>query len=90
MRRVHVIVRGVVQGVGFRWATRRQATGLGLGGSVRNRADGTVEIVAEGPPDAVDRLLAWARRGPPGAVVENVQVNEGEATGEYDGFGIRH
>jgi acylphosphatase len=90
MRRVHVIVRGVVQGVGFRWATRRQAAGLGLAGYVRNRAGGAVEIIAEGSLEAVDRLLAWARHGPPGAVVEQVEVTEGEATGEFDGFGIRH
>ena len=70
--------------------TRRRGDGLGLGGYVRNRPDGTVEIVAEGSAEAVDRLLASAKHGPPGAVVEDVQVIEGEPTGEFDGFGIRH
>ena len=67
---------------GSAWTTPREAARLGLRGYVRNLPDGTVEIVAEGPLDAVDRLIAWARHGPPGAVVAEVQVTDGEATGE--------
>jgi acylphosphatase len=88
--RVHMIVRGMVQGVGFRWATEREATKLGVRGYVRNLPNGDVEIVAEGRRDAVDRLIAWAKYGPSGSRVEDVVVTEQDATGEFGDFGIRH
>jgi acylphosphatase len=64
---------GRVQGVGFRWWTRRIATDLNLRGSVRNRSDGTVEVRARGPVDAVERLADDLRCGPRGAGVARVQ-----------------
>ena len=87
-QRVHVIVRGVVQGVGFRMTAQRQASHLGLQGYVRNLPDGTVEIVAEGPANAIDRLLAWASHGPPGAVVDDISVEKGAAIGEFGAFSV--
>jgi acylphosphatase len=90
MKRVRMIVRGDVQGVGFRWATERQAVRFGVGGYVRNLPTGAVEIVAEGDAAAVDRLVAWATHGPPAARVEGVDVRDEDPTGEFDGFGIRH
>jgi acylphosphatase len=72
---VHVIVRGRVQGVGFRESCRRRAVGLGLAGSVRNLADGTVEAVFEGPSDAVDLAVDWCRRGPPQAAVTSIEAS---------------
>jgi acylphosphatase len=89
-KRVHITVRGVVQGVGFRMYTQQEAERLGLRGYIRNRPDGAVEIVAEGVADAVDRLIAWANQGPPAAVVEDVEVVDEAATGEFHNFGIRH
>jgi acylphosphatase len=89
-RRCRLIVRGVVQGVGFRWATEREAGRLGVRGYVRNLPSGAVEIVAEGRPEAVDRLIAWAKHGPPGARVEKVDMTDEDATGEFSDFGIRH
>jgi acylphosphatase len=71
-----VIVRGTVQGVGFRYSARQAARRLGLTGWVRNRADGAVELEAEGPAAAVDELLAWLSSGPPGASVESMDVVE--------------
>jgi len=73
------LVRGRVQGVGFRWWTRRVATQLGLRGTVRNRLDGSVEVRAEGPRDSVDRLREVLRQGPPGARV--TAVEEFDVTG---------
>ncbi|MBI3154875.1 MAG: acylphosphatase [Burkholderiales bacterium] len=80
----HLLIRGRVQGVGYRWAMAEQAQQLGLSGWVRNRRDGTVEAVAAGPPDALMHLLRWARRGPPAARVSEVLATP--ATGEFVGF----
>ncbi len=75
MARKHVMVHGVVQGVFFRKATQETARRLGLKGWVRNRADGgRVELVAEGPPEAVEALLTWCHQGPPAARVERVEA----------------
>ena len=72
----HLTISGRVQGVGFRYSVSEEAERLGVTGWVRNRRDGTVEAVIEGAPDAVEAVLAWARRGPRGASVTEVQVTE--------------
>jgi acylphosphatase len=87
--RCRIIVRGYVQGVSFRWYTRREASALGLDGWVRNLADGSVEIVAEGERAVLAELIAWAREGPSGAEVGDLAVEYSNATGEYSGFTIR-
>jgi acylphosphatase len=89
MKRVQLIVRGVVQGVGFRWSTEREAARLGVRGFVRNLPSDAVEIVAEGDAAAVERLIAWAKHGPPSAVVEDLEVRDEAPTGEFREFGIR-
>ena len=81
-------VTGMVQGVNFRWFTQHRATELGLAGWVKNCADGSVEIVAEGDQEALERLLDVARTGPPSAVVENVDAQWSAATGEFHRFEI--
>lgn len=70
------LVRGRVQGVGFRWFVWREAERLGLGGFARNLRDGTVEVVSQGPDDALDRLEQALRRGPSGAVVDAVEQRD--------------
>jgi acylphosphatase len=87
MRR-RVVVHGRVQGVFFRDSTRRLALERGVSGWVRNTWEGTVEAVFEGPPDGVERLVEFARRGPPGAVVERVEVFEEDEEG-ITGFAVR-
>jgi acylphosphatase len=82
-----VIVRGRVQGVGFRFSTVREAEGHGITGWVRNRQDGTVEAVVQGPRDAVARMLEWIERGPDGARVDAIEVTDTD--GEFTGFGSR-
>ena len=72
--RAHVIVRGKVQGVWFRVFTRDEAQVRGVSGWVRNRPDGSVEMVAQGDRPAVEALIAWCRQGPPRARVEQVAV----------------
>ena len=69
-----LVIRGLVQGVGFRYSLQREALRLGLVGWVRNRRDGTVEAVVCGPESAVHSMVAWAHRGPPAARVESVDV----------------
>lgn len=70
--RVRLRIRGRVQGVWFRGATRRRAGELGLRGWARNLADGSVEVLAQGPPDAVEALVAWCAVGPDAARVDRV------------------
>jgi acylphosphatase len=80
----HLIVRGRVQGVGFREYLRREAERLNVKGWVRNRDDGTVEAMLHGSPEDVAKILNWTRRGPPGARVTATQVND--ASGEFERF----
>jgi acylphosphatase len=84
--RVHLRIYGQVQGVFFRASTESEARRLGVTGWVRNRPDGSVEAVAEGPKADLENLLAWCRHGPPRAQVDRVEVEWGEATGEFSGF----
>jgi acylphosphatase len=86
MRR-RVVIHGHVQGVFFRDSTRRLAERHGVAGWARNNRDGTVEAVFEGEPDAVERLVAFAREGPRGAAVERVDVFDEEPEG-MTGFSI--
>ena len=79
-----LIVRGRVQGVGFRQSMCTAASRIGVTGWVRNLRDGTVEAIVQGTPEDVSRMLAWAERGPPGAHVASVDVSE--AIGEFDRF----
>ncbi len=75
MQRVTIIVHGRVQGVFYRDSTMRKARELGLTGTVRNLPDGNVQIVAQGPATALERLIRWAREGPPAAVVSELETN---------------
>src|SRR5215210_6974601 len=86
--RLDATVRGHVQGVGFRWFVVRRASEYGLAGWVANQPDGSVRCVAEGPPEAVDRIEAILRRGPIGAIVDAVQAVRMPATGTFQGFTI--
>jgi len=84
--RAHVFVNGMVQGVFFRYETRRLAIRSGVCGWVRNLFDGRVEAVFEGEKEDVERLVEFCRRGPPGARVENVEVLWEDYKGEFEGF----
>jgi acylphosphatase len=87
--RVRALVRGIVQGVGYRAATRREATRLGLSGWVRNLPDGRVELEAEGPDAQVAALIAWCSRGPAGAMVDGVDSQAIPTRDDEHGFGVR-
>ena len=83
----HLHIFGLVQGVGFRYHFAEQAQFLGITGWVRNRRGGSVEAMIEGAPEAVEAMLAWARRGPAAASVERVDVNAAE--GRFASFELR-
>lgn len=93
LERLEVVVHGRVQGVGYRWFARERAAGLGLDGWVRNRADGSVEVYAQGDPRALTSFQAELEAGPPGAVVDRLEVHRGPADGSSAappvGFEIR-
>jgi acylphosphatase len=80
-------IHGRVQGVGYRYSMMEQAEQLGLTGWVRNRRDGTVEAVVVGDDEAIAKIIEWARQGPPGASISNVQVSD--TSGSYSGFELR-
>ena len=86
--RARVTVSGHVHGVGFRYAVLARARSLQVGGWVRNREDGTVEAVFEGDEERVESMVDWCRRGPGGAVVEDVSVEWEDPVGEAE-FDVR-
>lgn len=87
--RFRAIVRGRVQGVSFRYYTLEMARELGVLGFVRNRWDGTVEIVAEGQEASARRLVTWLHTGPRWARVEDVDVTWEDPIGEFKQFEVR-
>ena len=89
IRRLEVIVHGRVQGVNFRYFTLRRADELGLVGYVRNRWDGTVEVVAEGEEGKLKRLLEYLRVGPRAAWVREVEVRWSTPGGQFTRFEVR-
>lgn len=89
MRRVHVVVDGSVQGVGYRYTMRMVARDAGVTGWVRNRRDGTVEAEVEGTDGQVDEVLAWMAEGPPGSSVTSARVTELDATASESSFEVR-
>ncbi len=87
-RAIRAVLAGNVQGVGFREATRRRAAKLSVKGWVRNAGDGTVFVHAEGPPAALEGLVSFLRKGPPGAAVADVSVEDVRVEG-HEQFAIR-
>ena len=89
-KRLHAIIRGHVQGVGFRHNTRMTARRLNINGWVRNNPDGTVEVVAEGLADAFDEFEDFLRSGPRAARVQSIDIDWESPTGEFDRFKVRY
>jgi acylphosphatase len=81
----HFRISGRVQGVGYRAGFAARAAALQLSGWVRNRADGSVEAMVSGAPDAIAAITEWARRGPPGSEVRDLLIDEAELAQAHAG-----
>jgi acylphosphatase len=90
VKRLHVVIEGRVQGVGFRHSTTRKARSLKLKGWVKNRSDGKVEAAFEGDEEALSTMLDWCRKGPTFASVSNVEADWEEGVQQFDSFQVRH
>ena len=88
--RLHLIVKGIVQGVFFRSFTKRKAASLNLKGYVKNLDSGHVEILAEGQKENLQQLLSWSWQGSPGSRVEDIDVKWEEYKGEFDSFDVAY
>lgn len=90
MKHLHLIIHGNVQGVGFRWSTMREAQKLRLVGWVKNKSDGTVEVVAEGEEGALNKLKEWCEKGAFMTYVERISSKlEDVEKIEFEGFDIK-
>jgi acylphosphatase len=85
----HLVIRGLVQGVGFRWFVQREASARGLTGYTRNLLTGEVEVLAEGERLLLEQLVALVRTGPRSAHVSHVEITWGSASGRHAQFEIR-
>ena len=90
LKRVHILISGDVQGIGFRFSTIQVARDLKLTGWVRNNPESTVEIIAEGEEESLENLIAWAKEGPKPAKVANVKIDWQKPTGDFDSFDVRY
>jgi acylphosphatase len=86
--RVRLVIEGRVQGVWFRESTRQEAERLGVRGWVRNRREGTVEVLVEGPEENVRKLVGWCHHGPPSARVGRVYETTEMFQGEFASFDV--
>lgn len=85
---VRIVIHGQVQGVFYRHSAKQLAEGLGIVGWIRNNPDGSVEAVACGPKDKLVEFIAWCKKGPPFAKIEDVEVEWSEVGEHYGGFEI--
>ncbi|NPA52540.1 MAG: acylphosphatase [Aquificae bacterium] len=87
---LHAVISGKVQNVGFRYFTKEVAENLGLKGYVRNLPDQTVEVVAEGKEETLERFLEELKKGPPLAKVTNIEYKLVDKEGGFSNFEIRY
>jgi acylphosphatase len=90
LARLHAVVHGRVQGVSFRYYTQKRANELNLSGYVRNKWDGTVEVVAEGRRGDLEEILSFLHEGPRSAFVTQVAIEWAAPSGDFHGFGVRY
>ena len=89
MPRKRLVIRGIVQGVGYRMSAHREGSRLGLKGWVRNRRDTSVEAIVEGDDATIERFVAWCKKGPPSSRVDSVDVEDDPSTESFASLEIR-
>jgi len=89
-QRIHIIIKGRVQGVFFRAQAKRQAQIFNITGWIKNNPDGSVELIAEGEEDNLNQLQAWCTKGPDIAKVENIKAKQEEYKGEFTTFSVKY
>jgi len=89
MQRVHLTIKGFVQGVFFRGSVGQLARRLKITGIVTNLGNGNVEVIAEGNNEALEELMDFCRKGPPGAKVEEIEIQYEKAKNEFNEFYVR-
>ena len=77
--RLDLVIQGRVQGVGYRYSAKMEAESLGIIGSVQNLSDGSVFVTAQGEKEAMDNFVKWCYKGPPGAIVRNIEKIQGKS-----------
>ena len=87
--RLDLVIEGRVQGVGYRYSAKMKAESLGIRGSVQNLGDGSVFVTAQGKKEAMDNFIRWCYKGPPGAIVRNIEKIHGK-TEEFNEFIVRY
>ena len=85
--RLDLVIEGRVQGVGYRYSAKMKAESLGIRGSVQNLRDGSVFVTAQGEKEAMDNFVRWCCKGPPGAIVKNIEKVQGK-TEEFSEFRV--
>ncbi len=90
MKRIHLIISGMVQGVWFRHNTNIAANKLGLKGFVRNLPNGNVEVIAEGDENKIKQLIEFCKQGPEGAHVKNIKIEYQETKNEFRTFSVKY
>jgi len=85
--RLDLVIEGRVQGVGYRYSAKIKAESLGIRGSVQNLSDGSVFVTAQGEKGAMENFVRWCYKGPPGAIVRNIEKVQ-EKTGEFSEFSV--
>jgi acylphosphatase len=89
VRRVHLVIKGLVQGVSYRASAQDEARRLGVKGWVRNLPNGDVESIAEANPETIERFVTWCRTGPEEARVTHVAVTEATGADAFSDFQVR-
>jgi len=87
--RIDLVIEGKVQGVGYRYSTKIKAESLGIRGSVQNLSDGSVFVTAQGEKEAMDNFVRWCYKGPPSAIVRNIEKVQGK-TEEFSEFCVHY
>jgi acylphosphatase len=90
MKRVHIFISGIVQGVFFRSNIKEKANKLNLKGFVKNLPNGKVEAVFEGKEENINEILKFCKKGPQGAKIKDVEIKEEKVSNEFNSFGVRY